>query len=152
MTEDNPKPKSRRALDPVVSRLNALDLALQSQQLELEGQALVRTLLPLLDHIESICRGFDHLPPERQQARAEAVATLAEVADTTAGRMQLEPIGKVGERSDPDRHEVVGTRAAPGAAHGSILEVTRRGWSYQGRVLRPAQVIAAIPSEAGGTK
>jgi molecular chaperone GrpE (heat shock protein) len=139
-----PRPRS------AISGLGALELALQSQRLELESQSFARAILPLFDHIEAVCRGFAGLPAERQRERADAVAMLAEEADATVIKLDLRRIGSVGERFDTEEHEVVDTRTTPDVPRGTILEVVQHGWSYQGTVLRPAKVVAAIPASTEG--
>lgn len=47
---------------------------------------------------------------------------------------------------DPGLHDAKGTREQEGAEEGTILEVQRRGYTWQGKVLRPAQVIVAAAS------
>lgn len=128
-----------------VTNLRALDLALQSQALELERLDLARALLPLFEHIERVCRGFDRLPGDLRQQRADAVAMLAEVADAVRKEIDIERIGEVGERAERDRHDIVDARPSP-AGHGTVLEVVQFGWSSRGRVLQPARVVAALPS------
>ena len=44
---------------------------------------------------------------------------------------------------DPSLHDAKGTRAEADAEYGQILAVQRRGYTWQGKVLRPAQVIVA---------
>jgi molecular chaperone GrpE len=125
-----------------ISALNALDLALQSQKLELDALESVRRWLPLLEQIEKVCRGFAELDPVTMRDRAGSVALIAEVAARAATESGLERISDVGARVDPARHVVVAATAAAGVERGTILSVEAVGWMFQGRVLAPARVIA----------
>ena len=128
--------------DPAAA-LNALDLAMQSQQMESEVRSLMRELLPLLDGVEKLCRGLDELPQQVLVRRADALAALAELADRIVEDIGLERDGSVGQPVDRDRHEVVDSIVADGAAVGEVVEIVESGWSYQGTLLRRAKVVAA---------
>jgi molecular chaperone GrpE len=141
------------SLRKTVSALNALDLALESQRLEGETRDFVAALLPLLDGVEKVCRGIDSQPPEVIQAKAEAIAILAELADQAAGSIGLERIDQIGAVADPGRFEVVETLLMPDRTHGTVVEVIQPGWLFEGRVLRPARVVASLSGvKAGGGK
>jgi molecular chaperone GrpE (heat shock protein) len=141
------------SFDPV-TRLNALDLALRSQQLELDEMERIRRWLPLLDQIESVCRDFEHLDGDERARRAEGVAVIAELAEQAAGGCELERFGSVGERSLAERHEVIDTRPGQPADQGRIIEIRAPGWSFRGRVVRRAKVVTSVlvpgESEAKG--
>jgi len=58
-------------------------------------------------------------------------------------RQGVEPAEAVGRPFDPERMEALEPVDAPGRARGEVAEEVRRGWDYQGRVLRFAQVRVA---------
>ncbi|MFH8991210.1 nucleotide exchange factor GrpE [Streptomyces sp. NPDC017940] len=71
----------------------------------------------------------------------ELVARQLESALSAEG---LEVFGQAGERAAPATHRIVEMRPAPpGVADDEVLEVVRRGYRYQGQVLRPARVVVA---------
>jgi len=55
----------------------------------------------------------------------------------------LEPIPAVGEPFDPERMEVVEAATGTGRPSGEVLEEVRRGYLWNGRVFRYAQVRVA---------
>ncbi len=57
----------------------------------------------------------------------------------------LEPIACIGELFDPQTMEVVEVVAEPGRTASEVLEEVRRGYFWQGRVFRFAQVKVARP-------
>ena len=132
-----------------IGGLNALDLALKSQALENDANNAVRQWLPLLEAIERVCPDFDKLGFETQQSRAESIAVLAETARQVAAAVELEPIVDTAGAVDPARHEVVEIREAD-CAHGQVLNTIERGWTYQGRLLKRAKVVASARKKAGG--
>jgi len=48
---------------------------------------------------------------------------------------------------DPLLHDAAETRTEPGAKPGTILETTRKGYTWKEQVLRPAQVVVAAAPE-----
>jgi molecular chaperone GrpE len=93
---------------------------------------------------------------QRQQAREDLERVGQTLASLVAGyrmslariekalaRHGLEPIAAVGGTFDPERMEVV--EAVPGSDRpaGEVLDEVRRGYLYQGRVFRYAQVRVA---------
>ncbi len=58
-------------------------------------------------------------------------------------RHGVEPVEAVGRPFDPERMEALEPVDAPGRPRGEVAEEVRRGWAWQGRVLRFAQVRVA---------
>jgi molecular chaperone GrpE len=63
--------------------------------------------------------------------------------DQALARHGLEPIPAAGRPFDPERMEVVEAAAGSGRPAGEVLEEVRRGYLWQGRVFRCAQVRVA---------
>jgi molecular chaperone GrpE len=55
----------------------------------------------------------------------------------------------VGKPFDPESHQALSHEPAPGFAEGTVVEVFRKGYSYKGRLLRPALVKVAKGGHAG---
>lgn len=103
----------------------------QSQSLERGAQGLAVELLPVLDGCEAALRqGHEDVAPIHAQ--------LFEIL-TKAG---LERNGELGDTFDPELHEAVMHEPAEEGADGvsEIAEVLRTGYSWKGRVVRPAMV------------
>jgi molecular chaperone GrpE len=56
----------------------------------------------------------------------------------------------VGQPFDPERHQALSHEPSAGFADGTIVEVFRKGYSYKGRLLRPALVKVAKGGHGGG--
>jgi len=63
------------------------------------------------------------------------------------GVVVLDPLG---ERFDPAYHQAILHEPAPGFAPGTVAEVYRKGFTYKGRLLRPAMV--KVASGVAGTE
>ena len=149
MSEPSDNAPGRHPRRDPVSALNALDLALGSQQIESEMAEFLVALLPLLDAVEKICRDLHQKPAEVLAAKAEQLALLPELADEAMGRIGLSRFGAPGEAVDRARHEVVDTLVDESRPAGTILDVLEPGWAHQGRILRYAKVIASVkPAKA----
>lgn len=127
-----------------VAALNALDLALESQRLEVEKETFLLHFLPLLDNVERLCRGLEHSAPEAVAQRREALGLLAEIGDQVASEIGLERVGKLGEIARGELHEVVDTKPCSDQPQGAVLDVVQFGWTFRGKVLRPAKVVAGV--------
>jgi molecular chaperone GrpE len=105
----------------------------QSETLERAAEALVTNLLPVLD------------AGDRARAHgSEEVAGLAGLLYDTLRKEGLESLGsQPGDGFDPNLHDAVAHEPADeeGTAEGAVLvEVLREGYTWKGRLLRPAMV------------
>lgn len=73
-------------------------------------------------------------------------AVLAQM-DTVLQRHGLQRIGSPGDRFDPERHEAVAARAAPGVPDQTVVAVHRSGFARGEHVIRPAQAVVARAGE-----
>jgi molecular chaperone GrpE len=55
----------------------------------------------------------------------------------------------VGQPFDPERHQALSHEPVAGFADGTVVEVFRKGYSYKGRLLRPALVKVAKGGQGG---
>lgn len=106
-------------------------IAQQSEVAERANESLVGQLLPVLDACDAaVQHGAEDIAP----VQAQLVDTL-----TKAGLERLDPTG---EPFDPNFHEAVMHEPADGGDEGGpvVAEVLRTGYTWKGRVLRPAMV------------
>jgi molecular chaperone GrpE len=57
------------------------------------------------------------------------------------------PFASVGQPFDPERHEAIARVPAEGQPEGTVMNETARGYTLNGRVLRPAMVTVATPPD-----
>lgn len=67
----------------------------------------------------------------------------------TLGRFGLKAIEAEGQPFDPNFHQAVTTVATDKAAANTVVEEMRKGYTLNGRLLRPAMVSVAVDSEKG---
>ena len=61
----------------------------------------------------------------------------------TLQQFGIEELDPAGEPFDPEFHEAISMQPSDGAEPGSVLTVVQKGYSLNGRLLRPAMVIVA---------
>ncbi len=104
------------------------------------SEPLLRELLPVLDDLEralAAMEGRDDDPLRR------GVALVQERLARTLEREGLEAIRPGGAPFDPELHDALLQRPAPGVPPHTVVEVVKPGYRYRGRVLRHAQVVVA---------
>jgi len=114
-----------------------------------EKERLIKTLLPALDN-------FEHT---LQNARsAENVDVLVEGIRIIYGQFldilkshNVEQIEALGQEFDPALHEAMTQQANPEKQEGVVLEEFQKGYSLNGRVLRPSRVVInKLPAQEEG--
>ena len=106
------------------------------------GAELVRRLLPVLDHLEQALAGISE--EERQSGWVKGVELAVKEFNQV---LQSEGLGEILADGvfDPSLHEAVDTRQGE---DNKIIEVVRKGYNLNGKVLRPAQVVVGRSASA----
>jgi molecular chaperone GrpE len=113
----------------------------QTARIASASQALVAKLLPVLDNFELAVshaeqsRDFDRMLKGVEMVFGELREVLS-----NEGLVSIESEGKP---FDPERHEAVVAVEQDGAEPGTVVDVIRKGYEFNGRVLRPAMVKVA---------
>lgn len=99
-----------------------------------------RDLLAVRDSLEMGIQAADNADADSLLAGKEATLKLL---TTTLERFGIEEVDPVGQRFDPEFHEAMTMQPSADAEPGSVLTVIQKGYSLNGRLLRPAMVIVA---------
>lgn len=99
------------------------------------GAELIRKLLPVADHLEQALSGVTE--EEKQSGWVKGVELAAKEFKQVLASEGLGEIPADGV-FDPALHEAIDTRDGE---NNMILEVVRKGYNLNGKVLRPAQVV-----------
>ena len=112
-----------------------------ARRLGLTRQAVSRwesgAALPTVDNLERAIAAAAGLPEEDPMLSGVKM-TLKQMGEAM-NRLGLEPVGEVGERFDPDKHNAV-MRAEGEGEPGTVLEVLQKGYRVKDRMLRYAMV------------
>ena len=102
---------------------------------QLASERLVRELLPVLDNLERALEAEGDI-------REGVVATLDHLT-SVLGREGLTPVLSDGEPFDPTVHEAVMGQPSEEHEEDTIIQTFERGYTLNGRPLRPAKVVVA---------
>jgi molecular chaperone GrpE len=101
---------------------------------------LVRSLLPVKDGLEAgLAAGTPDTPADAYREGLEVALSGWDAAFAAAG---VEPIDPVGQPFDPELHEAVATQpASEDEPPNTVVAVTQKGYTLDGRLIRPARVV-----------
>ncbi|QIM66867.1 nucleotide exchange factor GrpE [Mannheimia granulomatis] len=103
-----------------------------------------KELLTVVDNLE---RGLDALDKavtdETTQALVDGVEMTHKEFINTLAKFGVVSIGEVGEAFNPELHEAISMQPAEGIEANHISAVLQKGYTLQGRVIRPAMVMVA---------
>lgn len=99
-----------------------------------------RELLAVVDSLEMGLAAADGSDADALREGSEATCKLLK---TTLERFGIAEVDPEGEPFDPELHEAMSMMPAPNAEPGSVVQVIQKGYSLNGRLLRPARVIVA---------
>ncbi len=113
-------------------------IAAQAEMLEM--------LLPVLDDLG---HALESAPADlAEQPWVQGIHLVARRLTQTLQQLGIQQIGAPGEAFDPRWHEAVMTERRADLPAGTVAQVTRPGYVFGERVLRPAQVVVAAPEAA----
>lgn len=133
------KALAQRAQADLINYRNHAD----EERRELVGAAAAQVILrvlPVLDDVERALAHADGEAPQAGDGWLDGFRLIERKLQGTLAAEGLQPIEAEGA-FNPFDHEVVGQLDVAGRREGEILEVTRRGYRMNGKVLRPAQVV-----------
>jgi len=104
--------------------------------------ALDRFAGELLAVVDGLEMGLSHENADAEQLRSGSEATLKLLATTMErfGVAQLDPLG---EPFDPELHEAMTMQPSAEVEPGTVVTVYQKGYTLNGRLLRPARVVVA---------
>ena len=102
------------------------------------------------DLLSELTPVVDDLARAIEAAQNSGDRSLAEGLDAVLGnhlarlaRLGLEPIPALGQPFDPRLHQAVSTTGDSGASKGTVIAESAKGFTRNGRLIRPAQVVVA---------
>ena len=109
-----------------------------SALLKYANEELLLKILPVLDNIYLAEK---QIPEDLKNHKwVEGILQLKNQISEFLKQEGVEEIKAVGERFNPNFHEVVGEKEVKDKEHGIIVEETQKGYTLFGKVIRPARV------------
>ena len=112
-----------------------------AQRHEDQRARMILDLLPLADHLEAAL-AHSGKGQEIESLRQGVELTLKAFLDTLS-KYGVQVIDPAGEEFNPELHEAVGVIDDPDTPSGHVAKVLQRGYTLDGRVIRPARVLVA---------
>lgn len=111
---------------------------LERERSEIGKFALVGAMTRLLPTLDNLQRAFTHLPEDlKNHEWVKGIMAIESELMRTAGDLGLARMQSLGLFVDTNLHEVLQT--GPGPAN-KVIEVFEEGYTFNGKVLRPAKV------------
>lgn len=99
-----------------------------------------KELLAVKDGLEMALAASENASVE---SLLEGSAATLKLLGSTMERFGIEQLDPDGEPFDPEWHEAIDVRPSDAVEPGTVLTVVQKGYSLNGRLLRPAMVIVA---------
>jgi molecular chaperone GrpE len=116
----------------------------QTEIVERAAMDTVASLLPILDDFERALKA-----PGADPEYARGVELIYQRLVETLRKAGLEPMEAEGKTFDPHVHEAVDMTPNGDVEENTVFEEFRKGYSFRGKLLRPAMVRVAVkPPEA----
>lgn len=101
------------------------------------------------DALSALLPVLDDIGRAREHGELEGgFRQVAEALETTVAKLGLTSFGEVGDPFDPAHHEAMMHSYSDDVTEPTAVQVLQPGYSYAGRVVRPARVAVAEPTEA----
>ncbi|KGK42661.1 hypothetical protein LH51_05595 [Nitrincola sp. A-D6] len=99
-------------------------------------------LLPVLDSLE---RTIEACPAEDEATKAlrEGAAMTLDLFVSSVAKFNLVSVDPTGEVFDPELHQAMSMVDAPDAEPNTVVAVMQKGYTLNGRLVRPAMVMVA---------
>jgi grpE len=103
-----------------------------------------KELLTVVDNLERGLVALDKaVSDETTQALVDGVEMTHKEFISTLAKFGVQAVGAVGEVFNPELHQAISMQPAEGIDANHISQVLQKGYTLQGRVLRPAMVMVA---------
>ena len=109
-------------------------------------QALASVVAELLPVLDDIGRAREH------GELAGGFKAVAEALEAAAGKLGLTTFGKAGEAFDPNVHEALMHSYSADVTEPTCVQVLQPGYKVGERILRPARVAVAEPTDPAGAR
>ena len=103
-----------------------------------------KELLTVVDNLERGLAALDKaVSDETTQTLVDGVEMTHKEFISTLAKFGVQAVGAVGEVFNPELHQAISMQPAEGIDANHISQVLQKGYTLQGRVLRPAMVMVA---------
>jgi molecular chaperone GrpE len=116
---------------------------IERERREQADQAVVDLVLELLPVVDDFELALAVAGGEGGEAYRKGVELIYHKLQDVLRKYGVEPVVALGQDFDPNRHQAVLQESSPGRREGEVIDELRRGYTINGRLLRPAMVKVA---------
>lgn len=102
------------------------------------NERLLKEVLAIKDDLE---RALEHQDTADTETLKEGLALIGRDLTKILSQFQVEELEAVGQPFDPKIHEALAQEESEEHEQGTVLQVFQKGYTYHGRLLRPAKVL-----------
>ncbi len=111
----------------------------EREKTQIYSEATVFTLIPLLPIFDTMDRAFESMKDCNEEQKKGFVMVQNQISEILK-KMNVTTVGKVGEKFDPNLHNAVSHSNDEKFEENTISAVLQKGYSYNGKLVRPAIV------------
>ena len=100
-------------------------------------------LLGVIDNLERALLAAKEHEDESSKAIHDGVSLTLKSFNDCFAKFSIEAVDPIGEPFDPQLHQAIATQESPDAEPNSVIEVVQKGYTLNGRVIRPAMVMVS---------
>ncbi len=108
-------------------------------------EKFVGELLPVVDNLERSIQAIDHSNDEFKAVGDGIELTLKSFHDVL-DRFKVSAVNPKGEPFDPELHQAMSMLALKEVQPNTVVDVFQKGYTLNGRLVRPAMVVVAKPA------
>ena len=100
-------------------------------------------LLVVADNLERALNSASDSKDESVKAILDGVSLTLKSLNDCFAKSSIEAVDPLGEPFDPQLHQAIATQESPDSEPNSVIEVIQKGYTLNGRVIRPAMVMVS---------
>lgn len=100
-------------------------------------------LLVVADNLERALNSASESKDDSAKAIFDGVSLTLKSLNDCFAKFSIEAVDPLGEPFDPQLHQAIATQESPDSEPNSVIEVIQKGYTLNGRVVRPAMVMVS---------
>ncbi|MBE66362.1 MAG: nucleotide exchange factor GrpE [Gammaproteobacteria bacterium] len=100
-------------------------------------------LLVVIDNLERALTSASESKDGSVKAIQDGVSLTLKSFNDCFAKFSIEAVDPLGEPFDPQLHQAIATQESPDSEPNSVIEVIQKGYTLNGRVIRPALVMVS---------
>lgn len=121
------------------------------QQVDFANENIIKDILPVIDHLR-LAKEHAEASDSNFSKFLEGIDLIIKQFTEVLSKYGVKEVAAVGEKFDPNYHEACESRESEDVKSGCVIEEYQKGYTYNGRTIRPSRVCVCINKEDKGGK